>query len=165
MDKKFTAAVLTISTKGAKGEREDTSGPNLVRILLEDDYDVKYTNIISDDCNKIQEELLKLSDQNINLILTTGGTGFSKTDVTPEATLEVIERNVPGIPEIMRAKSFEITDRACLSRGMAGIRKDSLIINLPGSKKAAEENFFAVKSAIRHGLEILMTEGSANCAR
>ena len=159
----FTAAVLTRSTKGAKGERVDTSGPNLVNMLTSDGYEVKYKNIITDDKELIKKELIKLSDDGISLILTTGGTGFAKTDVTPEATLEVIEKRAPGIPEMMRVQNYKNTDRSCLSRSEAGIRKNSLIINLPGSEKAAKENFEVVMKAVKHGLEILMTDGSANC--
>ena len=159
----YTAAVITISTKGAKGQREDTSGPNLVKILKENDYDVKYTSIVPDDKEIIKNELLKTSDENINLIITTGGTGFSKTDITPEATLLVVERLTPGIPEMMRVLNYKNTDKSCLSRSMAGIRKNSLIVNLPGSKRAAEENILAVLKPIKHGIEMLLTEGSANC--
>ena len=159
----YTAAVITISTKGSKGERVDTSGPNLVNMLKDDGYEVRYTNIIPDDFEMIKTELIKVSDDGINLILTTGGTGFSKSDVTPEATLEIIEKNVPGIPEMMRVKNYDKTDRSCLSRSIAGIRKNSLIINLPGSEKAAKENFEVVMEPIKHGLLMLSTEGSANC--
>lgn len=159
----FTAAVITISTKGAKGERVDTSGPNLVKMLKEDDYDVKYTSIIPDDLELIKKELLKTSDEEISLILTTGGTGFSQSDVTPEATNAVVERFTPGIPEMMRYLNLKNTDKSCLSRSVAGIRKKSLIVNLPGSERAAKENFEVVMKPIKHGLEMLMTEGSANC--
>ena len=106
----YTAAVITISTTGAKGERVDASGPNLVEILKKDGYDVKYTSIVTDEVNAIKNELIKVSDEGINLVLTTGGTGFSKTDVTPEATLMVVEREVRGIPEMMRSLTYKITD-------------------------------------------------------
>ncbi len=159
----YTAAVITISTKGAKGERVDTSGPNLVKMLKEDGYDVVYTSIIPDDLELIKKELLKTSDDNISLILTTGGTGFSQSDVTPEATNAVVERFTPGIPEMMRYLNLKNTDKSCLSRSVAGIRKKSLIVNLPGSERAAKENFEVVMKPIKHGLEMLMTEGSANC--
>ena len=159
----YTAAVITISTKGAKGERVDTSGPNLVEILKKDGYEIKYTNIVTDDKEIIKNELIKVCNDNINLVLTTGGTGFSKTDVTPEATLEVIEKEVRGIPELMRMTSYKITDKSILSRAVAGIKGNSLIINLPGSKKAAEENFLAVKEPIKHGIAILLTVGSNDC--
>ena len=156
----YTAAVITISTKGSKGERADTSGPNLLKLLKNDGYDVIYTTIIPDDKELIKSELLKAVGYKANLILTTGGTGFSKTDVTPEATLEIIEKEVRGIPEAMRFITYKITDKSILSRGVSGIRDDSLIINLPGSKKAAEENFLAVKDTIGHGLEMMLTDGS-----
>ena len=159
----FTAAVITISTKGAKGERIDTSGPNLVKMLKDDGYEVKYTNIIPDDFDIIKNELLKVCDDDIDLVLTTGGTGFSKSDVTPEATNAVVERFTPGIPEMMRYLNLKNTDKSCLSRSVAGIRENSLIINLPGSEKAAKENFEVVMKSIKHGLEMLATIGSANC--
>lgn len=160
----FTAAVITVSDKGYAGQREDTSGPNLVRILKEEKYEVVYTAIVPDDRQMIEEELKKCADElQIALILTTGGTGFSPRDITPEATMAVVERPAPGIPEAMRAESMKITPKGCLSRSAAGIRSRSLIINLPGSKKASEENIMAVISAVEHGLEMLYSEGSANC--
>lgn len=160
----FTAAVITVSDKGYIGQREDTSGPNLVRILQENDYDVVYTTIVPDDRQMIQDVLKKCSDElNVALILTTGGTGFSPRDITPEATMAVVERPTPGIPEAMRAESMRITPKGCLSRSAAGIRGRSLIINLPGSKKASQENILAVIGAVEHGLEMLYSEGSANC--
>lgn len=160
----YSAAVLTISTTGAKGERIDTSGPNLVNMLKNEGYDVKYTNIISDDVELIKKELIKLVDMDINLILTTGGTGFSKTDVTPEATLEVVERETRGIPEMMRFMNYKNTEKSCLSRAVAGIKKNSLIVNLPGSERAAKENLEAVIKPIEHGIKMLLSEGSNNCA-
>ncbi|MBP5159485.1 MAG: MogA/MoaB family molybdenum cofactor biosynthesis protein [Lachnospiraceae bacterium] len=161
----MTAAVITVSDKGASGERIDTSGPALCEILKEQGYQVIYTKIVPDEKELIASELIKCSDEmSCSLILTTGGTGFSKRDVTPEATLEVIERETPGIPEAMRAESMKITPRGCLSRGRAGIRGDSLIINLPGSEKAARENLIPVLPAIDHGLKMLATSGSADCA-
>ena len=161
----YKAAVITISDKGARGEREDSSGPNLVRILTEKGMEVIHTAIIPDELEAIRQELLSCTDVlKIPLVLTTGGTGFSPRDITPEATLSVIERATPGIPEAMRAASMRITARGCLSRSVAGLRKGSLIINLPGSKKAAEENLLAVLDAVEHGLEMLASHGSANCA-
>lgn len=161
----YTAAVITVSDKGYRGEREDTSGPNLVRILKVHGYAVAYTSIVADEKGQIRAELLKCADElKISLILTTGGTGFSPRDVTPEITCSIVERLVPGIPEAMRAESMRITSRACLSRSAAGIRGRSLIVNLPGSKKAAEENLLAVIDPIEHGLEMLLGAGSANCA-
>ncbi|MEE0510582.1 MAG: MogA/MoaB family molybdenum cofactor biosynthesis protein [Peptococcaceae bacterium] len=162
----YQAAVITVSDKGARGEREDTSGPNLCRILQEHGFEVGYTRIIPDDQEKICEELLKCSDYyHFALVLTTGGTGFSPRDVTPEATLNVIERQTPGIPEAMRAESMRITPKGCLSRAVAGIRGRTLIVNLPGSKKASEENILAVIDPLKHGLDMLFSEGSANCGQ
>ena len=160
----YTAAVITISDKGAIGERIDTSGPNLVSILKEHEYDVVYTTIIPDDFDTIKAELCKCSDElGVALVLTTGGTGFSPRDITPEATMAIVERPTPGIPEAMRAESMRITPKGCLSRSAAGIRKRTLIINLPGSKKASQENILAVIDAVDHGLEMLQSAGSANC--
>ena len=162
----YTAAVITVSDKGYQGLREDTSGPNLVRILREKGFEVTYTAIVPDDSEMIRRELCKCADTlGIALILTTGGTGFSPRDITPEATMAVIERPTPGIPEAMRAESMRITPKGCLSRSAAGIRKRSLIINLPGSKKASAENILAVIDAVAHGLDMLYSEGSADCAK
>lgn len=161
----YTAAVITVSDKGYRGEREDTSGPNLCRLLEERGFSVSHSAIVPDDGEMIKAELKKCSDElGIALVLTTGGTGFSPRDITPEATMEVVERPTPGIPEAMRAESMKITPRGCLSRSVAGIRGRSLIVNLPGSKKAAEENLLAVLGPIAHGLEMLLGEGSADCA-
>ena len=161
----YTAAVITVSDKGYIGQREDTSGPNLCRILKEHGYELVHTSIVPDDNEMIQRELIKCCDElKINLILTTGGTGFSPRDITPEATMAVVERPTPGIPEAMRAESMRITPKGCLSRSAAGIRKQSLIINLPGSRKASEENILAVIGALDHGLEMILGEGSADCA-
>ena len=162
----YTAAVITISDKGWRGEREDTSGPNLCEILKNEGYNVGYTSIVPDDMEMLKAELIKCADElQIPLVLTTGGTGFSPRDITPEATLAVTERIVPGIPEAMRAQSMTITPKACLSRSVAGIRGRTLIINLPGSKKAAQENILSVIDPVRHGLEMLLGEGSADCAK
>ncbi|ACA57223.1 molybdopterin adenylyltransferase [Clostridium botulinum] len=158
-------AIVTISDKGSKGERKDETGKVLQDILEKRGYKVEYYKIIPDEINIISEELIKLCDEKkVNLIITNGGTGLSKRDVTPEATEKVIEKHVPGFGEAMRASSLSITPKAILSRGIAGIRKDSLIINLPGSPKAAVENLQAVLGAIPHGIEILLGEAS-ECAR
>jgi len=162
----YTAAVITISDKGYRGERVDTSGPNLVQILEAKGFDVTYTAIIPDDREMIKAELCKCADElGIALVLTTGGTGFSPRDITPEATMEIVERPTPGIPEAMRAESMKITPKGCLSRSAAGIRGRSLIINLPGSKKASQENILAVIDPVAHGLDMLYSEGSADCAK
>lgn len=161
----YTAAVITISDKGYRGERVDTSGPNLCNILKEKGYDVVYSSIVPDDKEMIQAELCKCADElGIALVLTTGGTGFSPRDITPEAAMAVIERPTPGIPEAMRAESMRITPKGCLIRSVAGIRGRSLIITLPGSKKASAENILAVIDPVEHGLEMLLGEGSADCA-
>ena len=162
----YTAAVITVSDKGYRGEREDTSGPNLVRILEEKGFQVTYTTMVPDESEMIQQVLVKCADErNIALVLTTGGTGFSPRDITPEATLKVVERLTPGIPEAMRAESMKITPKGCLSRSAAGIRGRTLIINLPGSKKASAENILAVIDPVAHGLDMLYSEGSADCAK
>ena len=162
----YTAAVITVSDKGYRGQREDTSGPNLVKILTEKGFSVTYTSIVPDEPDMIKEQLVKCADElKIALVLTTGGTGFSPRDITPEATLEVVERLTPGIPEAMRAESMKITPKGCLSRSAAGIRGRSLIINLPGSKKASAENILAVIEPVAHGLDMLYSEGSADCAK
>lgn len=159
-----TAAVLTISDKGARGERADTSGPAVCAMLEAHGWEVVHRNIIPDEMDQIKEELIRCADdRQIALIVTTGGTGFSPRDITPEATLAVIERETRGIPEAMRAESMRITPRGCLSRSAAGIRGRSLIVNLPGSEKAAKENLAAVIDPIRHGIEMLYSEGSADC--
>ena len=119
----YTAAVITISDKGYRGEREDTSGPNLVKILTEKGFDVTYTAIVPDEAEMIQSELLKCADEKkIALVLTTGGTGFSPRDITPEATYAVADRNAPGIAEAMRYHSLSITPRGMLSRGVSVLR-------------------------------------------
>lgn len=162
----YTAAVITVSDKGYRGQREDTSGPNLCAILREKGYEIAYTAMVPDDSAMLQTELKKCADElHIALVLTTGGTGFSPRDITPEATTAVIERPTPGIPEAMRAESMRITPKGCLSRSTAGIRKRSLIVNLPGSKKAAQENILAVLDPISHGLDMLYSEGSADCGK
>ena len=160
----YTAAVITISDKGSRGERIDTSGPAVCALLQGRGWDVTYTSIIPDELEQIKTELVKCADElGVNLVLTTGGTGFSPRDVTPEATLAVVERRTPGIPEAMRAESLRITPKGCLSRSEAGIRRKTLIVNLPGSKKAAKENLLAVIDPIGHGIEMLLGSGSADC--
>ena len=161
----YQAAVITVSDMGARGERVDTSGPAICRMLEEQGLAVVYTSIIPDEKAVIEAELVKCADElKVPLVLTTGGTGFSPRDVTPEATLSVIERETRGIPEAMRAESLKITPRGCLSRSAAGIRGSTLIVNLPGSERAAKENLLAVIDALAHGLDMLASSGSANCA-
>lgn len=161
----ISTAILTISDKGSKNEREDTTGPSIKSTLPKDKYSVDYYKIIPDEIELIKKELIYLSDTiGINLILTNGGTGFSKRDVTPEATVSVIEKQVPGIPEVMRAASLKITPKSMLSRSVSGIRKNTLIINLPGSPKGAVENLEVVLPALPHGIDILIGEAS-ECGR
>ena len=163
---RYTAAVITVSDKGYLGEREDTSGPNLCKILEERGFTVVYTAMVPDEGPQIQAQPRKCADElKTALVLTTGGTGFSPRDITPEATLAVVERLTPGIPEAMRAESMKITPKGCLSRSVAGIRGRSLIINLPGSKKASAENILAVIDPVAHGLDMLYSGGSADCAK
>ena len=160
----YTAAVLTISDKGSRGERVDTSGPAVCAILKENGWDVVYTAILPDASEEIKAALVACADEKkVNLVLTTGGTGFSPRDVAPEATAAVCARMVPGIPEAMRAASLAVTPRAMLSRAAAGIRGGTLIVNLPGSPKAARENLEAVLPALEHGLKMLLG-GPADCA-
>lgn len=162
----YSAAVITVSDKGFRGERVDTSGPALCAIAEQFGLEVVYRTIVPDEAEDIRRELVECADnKKIALILTTGGTGFSPRDITPEATKTVIERETPGIPEAMRAASMRITPRGCLSRGAAGIRGRSLIVNLPGSEKAAKENILAVMDALMHGLDMLASSGSADCAQ
>lgn len=161
----YTAAVITVSDKGARGERADTSGPALCALLRDAGWNVAYTAVVPDEPERIQAELIACADEKrLQLVLTTGGTGFSPRDVTPEATLAVVEREARGLPEAMRAESMRITPRGCLSRGAAGIRGGTLIINLPGSEKAARENLLAVLGPVKHGVEMLLSGGSADCA-
>ncbi|MCF0120260.1 MAG: MogA/MoaB family molybdenum cofactor biosynthesis protein [Oscillospiraceae bacterium] len=161
----YKAAVITISDKGSVGLREDTSGPALCEMLKENGWEIAYTTIIPDDMEKIKAELIACADEKkLPLVLTTGGTGFSPRDVTPEATLQVVERPTPGIPELMRAESMKITPNGCLSRSAAGIRGGTLIVNLPGSKKASTENLTAILKPLDHGMKMLMSAGSADCA-
>lgn len=164
MDGQFRAAVITLSDKGATGKRVDESGP-LVKQMLEEKHicQVEEMIIIPDEPQMLRENLIRMSDEDrYDLVLTTGGTGLSPRDFTPEATLAIADRNVPGIAEYMRYKSFEITDRAMLSRGASVMRKETLIINLPGSPKAVKENLGFIIPALSHALEV-MTGQAAEC--
>lgn len=156
----YQFAVLTMSDKGSRGEREDTSGRNLIAILEESGFVKAAYEIIPDKLEVIVDRLVALCDQEIPLIVTTGGTGVSPTDVTPEAMSKVIEREIPGMAELMRLESLKVTPRACLSRGRVGVRHKSLIVNLPGSKKAAEENLLAVKDVFEHAIEKILGDTS-----
>ena len=160
---KYTAAVITVSDKGFRGERVDTSGPAVCGMLEEAGFEVVYTGMVPDEADIIREELIRCSDEKkVALVMTTGGTGFSPRDITPEATLSVIERETRGIPEAMRYASLQITPRGCLSRSVAGIRGKTLIVNLPGSEKAAKENLSAVMEALLHGMDMLYSDGSSD---
>ncbi|WP_314446784.1 molybdopterin-binding protein [Selenomonas artemidis] len=158
------AAVLTASDKGSRGEREDKSGAAIREMLTEAGYAVAGHGIVPDEKEAIARELTLWSDRGVALVLTTGGTGFSVRDVTPEATRSVIERETPGIPEAMRALSMQITHRAMLTRAAAGIRKRTLIVNLPGSEKAVRECLGFILPELRHGIEILRGD-TGECAR
>jgi molybdenum cofactor synthesis domain-containing protein len=159
----YTCGVLTLSDKGSRGEREDTSGLALCELLVEEGYQLSAYEIIPDSLELIARKLVSWVDEkNIDLIITTGGTGVSPGDVTPEATATILDRQIPGISEAMRQVSLGKTIRAVLSRGIAGTRKKSLIINLPGSQKAAVENIEAVLGALKHGL-YKIKGGSQDC--
>lgn len=160
----YQAGVVTVSDRCFWGEREDLSGPEVVKLLEAAGYEVVHTVIVQDEQWQIEQELRECADKrNLALVVTTGGTGFAPRDVTPEATVAVATRMVPGIGEAMRAESAGITPRAMLSRATAGIRRGTLIVNLPGSPKAAKENLMAVLGALSHGLDMLRG-GQANCA-
>ncbi|MFA6808324.1 MAG: MogA/MoaB family molybdenum cofactor biosynthesis protein [Eubacteriales bacterium] len=161
----ITAAVLTISDKGSRGEREDLSGPAAKEILQEVGWEVKALDIVPDEIELIEGKLIDFSDKlGVDVVFTSGGTGFSPRDVTPEATLAVVERLIPGIPEVMRMESLKITPRAMLSRAVAGIRKKTIIINLPGSPKGVKECLKIILPALGHGVEILNGQ-TGECGR
>ena len=158
-------AIITLSDSGYAGQREDKSGP-VIRALTEAaGYEIVHTALLPDGVEPLSSELKHLCDEDLaDLVLTTGGTGFSPTDLTPEATLSVVERPAPGIAEAMRHNSLQITPRAMLSRAAAGIRKRTLIVNLPGSPKAVRECLEFILPSLGHGLEII--RGTAGeCAR
>ena len=161
----YHAAVLTVSDRSFRGERPDGGGPLVAEMLKNAGYEVIMSAIVPDEQAQIEEKLRQIADSGeVQLLVTTGGTGFAPRDVTPEATLAVCDRLTPGIPEAMRYASLQITPRAMLSRAQAGIRKGTLIINLPGSPKAAKENLEAVLPALSHGLEMLSGK-PADCAK
>lgn len=158
-------AILTSSDTGYRGEREDLSGPVVREIVEAAGYTVVSMDLLPDEREMLSARMAEIADQGqADLILTTGGTGFSPRDVMPEATEDIIQRKVPGIPEAMRAYSMTITKRAMLSRATAGIRKSTLIINLPGSPKAVRESLEYLIDPLAHGIEILTGE-AGNCAR
>ena len=160
----FSAAVVTVSDRSFRGERPDQAGPLVAQLLRGAGYLVRETALVPDEQDQIEAVLRRLADGGgVQLVVTTGGTGFAPRDVTPEATLAVCDRLAPGIPEAMRYASMQLTDRAMLSRAQAGIRRGTLIVNLPGSPKAARENLDAVLPALAHGLEMLSGR-PADCA-
>lgn len=156
----FRFGVLTMSDKGARGEREDTSGATIQRLLQDAGLILGVYQMIPDDLETIKAILIEWSDHEaLNLIITTGGTGFAPRDVTPEATLAVVDRQAPGIAEAMRTKSLQVTPHAMLSRAVAGIRGKTLIINLPGSRKAVTECLEVILPALPHALSLLLGGG------
>ena len=150
----FNAVVITVSDKGSQGKRQDLSGPAIAEILAGAAIEVKHTLIIPDEVDQIQKAIIQFADvDKMDLILTTGGTGVSPRDLTPDATRKVQDKEIPGMAEAMRIASMKITPHAMISRAVAGIRGHSLIINLPGSPKGAMENLAAVLPAIPHAIE------------
>jgi molybdenum cofactor synthesis domain-containing protein len=152
----FRIGILTISDRGAAGQYEDRSGPVIREIVEAQGWTVAQTGIVPDERELIQARLIEWADDlGLNLVLTTGGTGFAPRDVTPEATRAVIDREAPGLAEAMRAASLKVTPHAMLSRSVAGMRGRTLIVNLPGSPKAARENLETILPALPHGLALL----------
>lgn len=161
----YTVAIVTSSDKGSKGEREDKSGAVIREIVEKSGFQVKRYVVLPDEKKLLKEEFRYLADElGVNLVLSTGGTGFSPRDITPEATKEIVERETPGISEAIRMFSLNITKRAMLSRAASGIRKKTLIVNLPGSPKACKEALDFVLEDIKHGIDIL-NETAKECAR
>lgn len=161
----YRVGIITASDKGSRGEREDESGRVIAEIAEKNGYEVVEKVIVEDDREKLGAMMVRMSDEmKVDLILTTGGTGFSLRDVTPEATQDVCERMAPGISEAVRQYSLRITKRAMLSRAVSGIRKKTLIVNLPGSPKAVRESLEYIVDDLKHGLDIL-TGNDSECAR
>ena len=160
----FKTGILIMSDKGSRGEREDLSGPK-IQTMLGEQFSIEYYEILPDERELIQEKLIYLCDERrLDLILTSGGTGFSRRDITPDATLAVLEKETPGLPEAIRYYGLQNTPKAMLSRAVAGIRGDSLIINLPGSVKGVRESLEAILPALAHGLEII-AGSAAECGQ
>jgi molybdopterin adenylyltransferase len=154
--------IITVSTRSSRGERPDTSGPALVESVSQQGWQVVHTAIIPDDFAKICQILVEWADGGeLDLILTTGGTGFSPFDVTPEATQAAIQRRAPGLDEAMRAAGLRLTPHAMLSRAVSGIRARTLIVNLPGSPKGAVENLTVILPAVPHAVQVLQEDPSA----
>ena len=161
----FKVGIITSSDKGSTGEREDLSGPIIAELVIGKGYEVISQIIVADEKKALVDAMAHMADDlGVDLILTTGGTGFSKRDVTPEATLSVCDTVASGIAEAIRYYSLSITPRAMLSRAVSGIRGDTLIVNLPGSPKAVKEALDYALDSIHHGLEIL-TNKASDCAR
>jgi len=160
----FNAGVITVSDKGSRGEREDRSGQEIVSMLKGIGVNIAHSTIIPDEKDKIREILIDCTDRmKLDLIITTGGTGVSPRDLTPDATLEVIDKEVPGMAEAMRRVSAAITPHAMISRAVVGIRGKSLIVNLPGSPKAVRENLTVILPALKHAVEKIRGD-DAECA-
>jgi molybdopterin adenylyltransferase len=154
--------ILTVSDRSSRGEREDLSGPVLENAVLVYGWQVKWKQILPDEIEEIKTFLLEKTDElQTDIILTTGGTGFGMRDVTPEATQAIIERAAPGLAEVMRAESLKITPHAMLSRGVAGIRKNTVVINLPGSPNAAVEQLKIIAPALPHAVALLREDPNA----
>ncbi|MGM0471728.1 MAG: MogA/MoaB family molybdenum cofactor biosynthesis protein [Bacillota bacterium] len=157
--------VITASDSGAAGKREDQSGAVIKELVSEIDGEVSSYAVVADEKEKLQSKILEMvTEDEVNLLFTTGGTGLAPRDVTPDATLELIDREVPGIVEAMRIKSLEVTDRAMLTRGVAGVIKETLIVNLPGSPKAVEECLEVILSVLPHAVDLIQDQVS-ECAR
>ena len=151
-------AIITVSDRSSKGDREDLSGPEIEKWAKKMNLHVSSTAIVPDEFERIKEALKKFIDDDINLILTTGGTGFAPRDVTPEASQAVIDRPASGFAEVMRIKSLEVTPHAMLSRAVSGIAKNSIIINLPGSPKAVTECLGFIEDAIHHAISLMRSD-------
>ena len=164
MGAKIRAGVLTVSDKGSRGEREDRSGPAIREMLEAAGVEIVRTEIVPDERDEIRAALVAWSDEGLDLVLTTGGTGFSPRDWTPEATKGVLDRETPGISEAIRAAGLSKTPTAMLSRAVSGIRKSTLIINLPGSERSVRESLAAVIGVLPHAVETLRGD-SGDCAR
>lgn len=160
----ISAGIITVSDKGSQGKREDLSGPAIAEMLADVAIVVKHTAVIPDETDKIKEAIIDFADvKKMDIILTNGGTGVSPRDLTPDATLQVIDKQIPGMAEAMRQQSMKVTPHAMISRAMVGIRGKSLVINLPGSPKGAKENLAVILPALKHAVEKIKGDDS-ECA-